>query len=848
MMQQYLTLKAGHPDALLFYRMGDFYELFYEDAEAGAKLLDLTLTTRGQSAGQPIKMAGIPVNALDRHLDELARAGTSVAICEQIGDPATAKGPVERQVVRIVTPGTLTDSALLPARGDRPLMALLLERGRAYAAWINVASGDFVCAVWPVAKVLAEIARINPAELLLREGDEEPEGLTATAIAVRRLNEAALAPASAMRRITEHFGTQDLGAFALPTEGLATLVIAVGAVLDYLQFTQKAALPHITTLRFERNDALLGLDAATRRNLEITTTLSGAESPTLFSCMDRTRSAMGARRLKHWLHHPSAQHAVSAARHAAIGWWLARGPRAMAAASDWLATIVDVERIVTRIAMGSARPRDLSGLATTLANLPVGQAHLQDDPFLPLYLQTLGAAMQAPDGVLAALQAIDDEPATTLKDGGVIRPGYSAQLDELRALKANAADFLLALEARERERTGIANLRVEYNKVHGFFIEVTQGQLARVPADYLRRQTLKNAERFITPELKAFEDKALAAGEKALALERSLYAELLAALAPFVASLKRVADALADLDAVLSLATAAQQLNWVAPDFVDEDCLLIEGGRHVVVEAQVERFIDNDVQLTRGRQVLVVTGPNMGGKSTYMRQVAQIVLLAHAGSFVPARKAVLGPIDQIFTRIGAADDLASGRSTFMVEMTEAAYILRHATARSLVLIDEIGRGTSTFDGLALADAILRDLAVRIRAYTLFSTHYFELTEVAASITQIANVHLSAAEHKGGIVFLHKVEPGPASRSYGLQVAALAGVPTDVVKQARKRLASLEAQAGARSGPDLFAHLDVAPDTVVTHPAVTMLAGIDPDRLAPREAMEWLYRLRETLND
>jgi DNA mismatch repair protein MutS len=847
MMQQYLGLKAEHPDQLLFYRMGDFYELFYDDAEQGAKLLDLTLTTRGQSAGAPIRMAGIPVHALERYLADLAKAGVSVAICEQIGDPATSKGPVERQVVRIVTPGTLTDSALLPARGERPLLALLNERGKVAAAWISLASGEFRVALWQESRLAAELARIQPAELLLREGDTLPDIQAIAPQATRRLGTAAIAATSARQRLCDHFGVKDLGAFGLP-EDEPLLIVVAAMVLGYLAFTQRAALPHIHTLQVERSDALLGLDAATRRNLEITQTLSGAEAPTLASCIDRTQSAMGARRLAHWLHHPQRDRRIPAARHAAIAWFLATGRGALEAISARFRAVVDVERIATRIALGSARPRDLSGLAETLARLPelAGAIRQLDTAGMaPLVTDAL-SALVVPDTLVLTLQAIDLEPAASLKDGGVIRPGHSPELDELRGLKSHAAEFLLALEASERERSGIANLRVEYNKVHGFFIEVTQSQLHKIPADYQRRQTLKNAERFITPPLKAFEDKALAAGDRALALEKHLYGEVLQTLRQEeLPTLKRLANALADLDTLIALAEIALDHNWCAPEFVDDEVIAIEGGRHAVVEAQVKNFIDNDVLLSRGRQLLVVTGPNMGGKSTYMRQTAQIVLLAHAGAFVPARRAVLGPIDQIFTRIGAADDLASGRSTFMVEMTETAYILRHATARSLVLIDEIGRGTSTFDGLALADAILRELAQKLRAFTLFSTHYFELTAIANTLPQVANVHLAATEHRGGIIFLHKVENGPASRSYGLQVAALAGVPQPVVQVARKRLQQLEARSASAREPDLFAELEEAEAVApLTHPALSQLAAIEPDQLTPREALDALYRLKQ----
>ena len=844
MMQQYLALKAGYPDMLLFYRMGDFYELFHADAERAAKLLDITLTTRGASAGQPIRMAGVPFHAVEQYLARLVKLGESVAICEQVGDPATSKGPVERKVVRVVTPGTLTDSALLAATRDSLLVAACVVERTAGLAWLSLASGRLRVAEVPASRLAAELERLQPAELLVPDDFDPP--VTRANAPVKRIESWQFDPSSAARELARQFGTADLSGYGV--EGLAAALGAAGALLSYARHTQQSALPHVTGLAVERESEFVQMDAHTRRNLEISETLSGAEFPTLASLLDRSATAMGSRRLRHWLHHPLRDTAVLARRHDGIEALVAvnsrvRHPDIARALSGWS----DVERIAARVALGSARPRDLAGLRDTLATLPALHA-LLGSARMPA-LDRLADPLAPADDLHADLDAaLREEPAAVVREGGVIADGFDRELDELRAIQSDCGSFLLEMEKRERERTGIANLRVEFNRVHGFFIEVTQGQLDKVPADYRRRQTMKNAERFITPELKAFEDKALAAGERALAREKELYEALLARLQGRLARLQEIAEAASELDALASLAAAAEALRLTRPAFTGEDLIEIAGGRHLVVESQVEDFIPNDASLSRSRQLLLITGPNMGGKSTYMRQVAQIALLAHCGAFVPASAATLGPIDRIFTRIGASDDLAGGRSTFMVEMTEAAAILNGATPRSLVLVDEIGRGTSTFDGLALAYAIARHLAERVRCYVLFATHYFELTQLAAELPNIANVHLDAVEHKDRIVFLHRLEPGPADKSYGIHVAHLAGIPKEVVRAARKHLAELETHlrpAGAQA--DLFAA--TAPAAAAgPHPVLEELAGIDPDALTPREAQEALYRLKSRLDD
>ncbi len=844
MMQQYLALKSQYPDMLLFYRMGDFYEMFHGDAERASRLLDITLTTRGQSAGQPIRMAGVPYHAVEQYLARLVKLGESVAICEQIGDPATSKGPVERKVTRIVTPGTLTDSALLAASRDSFLAAVNLAGPVAGIAWISLASGSLRITEVAPARLQAELERLDPAEILVGSDVELP---ARRGVAVKRVDPWQFDPAGAKRELARQFGTADLSGYGC--EGMDAALGAAGALIAYCAHTQQSALPHVTGLRVERESEYVLMDAPTRRNLEITETLAGAESPTLFSLLDRCATSMGSRRLRHWLHHPLRDTAPLRARHAVVeALSHPSSPLRHARLREILSGWSDVERIAARVALRSARPRDLSGLRETLATLPrlhetlaaSGQAGLDE------FARSLAPANE----VHALLEStLKDEPAALVREGGVIRDGCDAELDELRRIQEGCGSFLVEMEGRERARTGIANLRVEFNRVHGFFIEVTQGQLDKVPVEYKRRQTMKNAERFITPELKAFEDKALAAGERALAREKALYEALLTQLAAHLGRLQEIADAAARLDALCALAAAAEELRLARPEFTDEDRIDIAEGRHLVVESQVEHFIPNDTQLSRSRQLLLITGPNMGGKSTYMRQVAQIALLAYCGSFVPARSACLGPIDRIFTRIGASDDLAGGRSTFMVEMTEAASILNGASPRSLVLVDEIGRGTSTFDGLALAYAIARHLAESTRCYTLFATHYFELTQLASSLPNVANVHLDAVEHKDRIVFLHRLEGGPADRSYGIHVAHLAGIPKEVVRAARRHLAELERQLRPGSAqPDLFAA--AAPPAAREEPDALRQAldAIKPDELSPREALEALYRLKQARDE
>ena len=888
MMQQYLRIKAQHADTLLLYRMGDFYEVFHDDAKRAAQLLDITLTARGQSNGAPIPMAGIPYHALDGYLAKLIAHGEAVAICEQIGDPATAKGPVERKVVRIVTAGTLADAGLLPDKADRLLAAISVQhsartRSRvAGLAWINFATGDLRILECPLAAVERVLDRLRPAETLVA-GSDLDEHLRA--LPHTRCDADDFAPDTGRRLLCDHFDVADLAAFGVGDETFA--LGAAGALLKYLRRTQaldgdasetarRRTLAHVRSLAVERADRTISLDGATRRNLEISESLSPeaarsrSNAPTtLYQLLDVCATHMGSRLLRTWLHEPLRDREVPTRRALAVEALKVRDGASTRAEAlhRALSGTADVDRIATRIALRSARPRDLSGLRDALVRLDDLRRRLEAvsvdvratgiDGSSPSLVDTLIGDLATPSATLDLLtRSIAEVPAAMVRDGGVVATGHDAELDELRALSTDAGAFLVELESRERARTGIANLRVEYNRVHGFYIEVTHGQTDKVPDDYRRRQTTKNAERYITPELKRFEDKALSARERALAREKHLYEAVLDRLTDAIGELQRIARAIATLDVLCAFADRADAWQWVRPDLVVAPGLVIDGGRHPVVEAQcaerasADRFIANDCRLSPERRMLLVTGPNMGGKSTFMRQTALIVLLAYCGSFVPATRAVIGPIDAIFTRIGASDDLAGGRSTFMVEMTEAAAILNQATASSLVLMDEVGRGTSTFDGLALAWAIARRLIEHNRALTFFATHYFELTRLADEDPAVANVHLSAIEHGHNIVFLHAVQEGPASRSYGLQVARLAGVPQSVIRSAEKRLAALEEAArDAHPQRDLFA----APVVDTSHvgpgegvsaiEVVDALAALDPDRLAPRDALDALYRLK-----
>ncbi len=854
-MQQYLRIKAQHPETLLFYRMGDFYELFFDDARRAAALLDITLTSRGHSAGQPIPMAGVPVHSVEGYLAKLVRKGECVAVCEQLGDPAKSKGPVDRQVIRVVTPGTVTDEALLDERRDTLLAAVARDGEHFGLAWLDLAAGRFTVLQAQGAHALgAELERLKPAELLAAE-NASTEDLARTGMALRARPSWYFELASASRLLTDQLGTLDLKGFG--ADDLPLAICAAGALLQYVRDTQKSAVPHIRGLTVEERTDALVIDAPTRRNLEMDASLVGNADATLFAIIDHCVTTMGSRQLRRWLNRPVTDQAVLRTRYQAVAALIDR--RRFEEVRGKLRGIGDVERILARVALRTARPRDLTQLRVSLSALPHLRGLLASIDS-PLLQELLARTQDHDDAAELLCRAIASDPSNFVRDGDVIALGHDVHLDELRRIATHTDEFLLELERRERERSGIAGLRLGFNRVQGYFIEVTRRDAERVPKDYLRRQTVKSAERFITPELKSFEDKVLGARERGLARERELYEEVLTQLNERLGPMQRTAGALAELDAIACLAQRACELEWTRPQLVSEAVLHISAGRHPVVERFSDApFVPNDLALDASRRMLIITGPNMGGKSTYMRQAALIVILAHMGSFVPAERAVLGPLDRIFTRIGAGDDLAGGRSTFMVEMTEAANILHNASARSLILMDEIGRGTSTFDGLSLAWSMAHHIATRLKSFTLFATHYFELTALAAQVEGCANVHLDATEHGDGIVFLHAVREGPANRSYGLQVAQLAGVPREVIAQARRYLEALEAERDRNVAADgrgasspqtelpLFAPaVRAGSDDALVSELKAELDALDPDSLSPRAALEALYRLRELL--
>jgi len=862
MMRQYLKIKGEHPNELVFYRMGDFYELFYEDAKKAAELMDITLTARGQSGGSPIPMAGIPYHSAEGYIARLVRAGQSIAICEQIGDPATSKGPVERKVVRIVTPGTLSDDAFLEDRRDNLLVAIYSHREQFGFASLDISSGRFtVSELDDLESLQGELQRLRPAEILISEDfpyQDVLDGYTG----IRRQGPWLFESDTARRVITQQLQVRDLTGFGC--EDLTLAICAAGCLLQYAKETQRTALPHIRKLSRERREEAVILDATSRRNLEIDTNLMGGTQHTLAWVMDRTATAMGGRQLRRWLNRPLRDITVVEQRQQAVSALL--DGFHYEPVHDLLKSIGDIERILARVALRSARPRDLARLRDAFLSLPDLQKALT--PVNSHHVVRLATTISEYPELSDLLErAIIDNPPVVIRDGGVIREGFDEELDELRNISENAGQFLLDVETRERERTGISTLKVGYNRVHGYYIEITRAQSGQAPVDYIRRQTLKNAERFITPELKEFEDKALSAKSRSLAREKALYDEVLETVAAELAPLQDAAQALAELDVLSNFAERATSLRFNAPEFSDTPGFDIEEGRHPVVEQLLsDPYVPNDLLMDQQRRMLVITGPNMGGKSTYMRQAALIALLAYTGSYVPANRVVIGPLDRIFTRMGSSDDIAGGRSTFMVEMTETANILHNATEYSLVLMDEVGRGTSTFDGLSLAWATAEHLAKHIRCYTLFATHYFELTQLADDLEHAVNVHLTATEHDDTIVFLHNVHDGPASQSYGLQVAKLAGVPQDVIRNAKEQLSHLEGGAApARPAAD---HTAVAPAEPEKQPRTARvsepvmqadmfaslepskveecLADLDVDGLTPRDALNRLYELKELL--
>lgn len=838
MMQQFLKIKGDYPDMLVFYRMGDFYELFFDDAKRAAALLDITLTARGKTGGNAIPMAGVPYHAAEGYLAKLVRKGESVAICEQVGDPATSKGPVERKVMRVVTPGTLTDEALLSESRDNLVAALCRGDSSIGIAWLDLAGGRFRMTEVSGDDALAgELERLRPAEIIVDEetrgSDPEGSGIRFTGRPPWHFDHD-----SATRLLCSQFQTRDLTGFGADRFPLG--VAAAGALLQYVNDTQKTTLPHLNSLTVEISDDALIMDGPTRRNLELEQSLSGKDELTLAGVMDRCQSPMGSRLLKRWIQRPLRDAAVLRGRYQAIA---AIGTAGLIEPlQDLMHGIGDVERILSRVALRSARPRDLRQLQLTLSRLPELRAMLKpvESPLIHNLLKQVQDHSRQRD---ILQKAIVDNPPMLIRDGGVMAAGFDEELDDLRNIATNADQYLIDLEAREKARTGISTLKLGYNRVHGYYIEISKGQAGKAPDDYVRRQTLKSAERYITPELKEFEDKVLSARDRALTREKFLYESLLDTLGESLIDMQQTAAGLAELDVLVSFAERAETLNLTQPEIVDEPCVEIRGGRHLVVEQVIdEPFVANDLILNAGQKLLVITGPNMGGKSTYMRQAALITILAHIGSYVPADSVRIGPVDRIFTRIGASDDLAGGRSTFMVEMTETATILNNATDKSLVLMDEIGRGTSTFDGLSLAWAAAHHMGENVRAFTLFATHYFELTALAGELPDCRNVHLDATDHRGQLVFLHAVKPGPANQSYGLQVAALAGVPAPVIRRAKKYLATLEAQKTSehpQSQLPLSAPVEVPDDELAE-----ALQELNPDEMSPRQALDALYRLKK----
>ena len=841
MMRQFLAIKEAHPDELLFYRMGDFYELFYRDAEIAAPVLDITLTSRGKSAGEPIPMAGVPYHAAESYIAKLVRAGFSVAIAEQIGDPNESKGPVERRVVRVVTPGTLTDESLLDASGDALIVSVFRHQLRAGIAWMDLSSGRFlVTEVEGDEALSAELQRLSPAELLLPEDASIPA--LADQVAIRRLAAWQFDEDSARTQLNQHFQTRDLSGFGCDELSLA--IVAAGCLLDYVKDTQRNELPHLISIRHERQSDSVILDAATRRNLEIDLNLHGGEDNTLFSVYNSTVTAMGTRHLKRWLHRPVRVRSVLEDRLDAVS-CLAQN-YAFETTRQALKPISDLERILARVALRSSRPRDLTRLRDSLWALPALIAATPQDTNL---LQTLQRDVgQYPELCELLSRALVKSPPVVIRDGGVLAGGYDEELDELRGISENAGEYLVDIERREREATGLPTLKVGYNRVHGYYIEISRQQSDKAPDTYQRRQTLKNVERFITPELKQFEDRALSSRSRALAREKFLYEALVERIAEDLVPLQTTSRAICDLDVLACFAERADALSLSRPSFSAEARLDISNGRHPVVEQVSDKpFIANNTLLNEQRRMLLITGPNMGGKSTYMRQNALIVLLAHCGAFVPADSVGLSLVDRIFTRIGSSDDLASGLSTFMVEMTETANILHNATEKSLVLMDEVGRGTSTFDGLSIAWASAVALAERVRALTFFATHYFELTALPDDHASMANVHLDATEHEDHVVFMHHIQEGPANRSFGLEVAKLAGVPTGVLIHARQKLGELESQQMVERPPAIGGQKDLFSTPTVNSPVLDVLSDIDPDQLSPKEALDALYALKTLLD-
>lgn len=860
MMQQYLNLKVQHPHALMFYRMGDFYELFFDDAKKAAKILGITLTHRGKTNGDPIPMAGVPYHAAEGYLARLVKKGETVVICEQVGE-VTGKAPVERAVVRIITPGTLTDDALLTAHQSSNLLALCVQQNQMGIALLDLSAGIFKVQQqeYKPETLPLELARLMPSEILIDEDLVDTQIIES----IKKQIECPITKRpnvdfnlnNAQKTLCDQFAVSTLSGFGIDHLPLAKA--AAASLIHYAKETQKTALPHILSIKLEQSTDFIALDPVTRRNLEIIDPLF-EHGTSLFSLINDTQTAMGGRLLSRTLMQPLRDTAVLDARLDAIE-ILIKGYHESPVRLV-LKDIGDIERVLSRVALGSARPRDLVQLRQACAQIPLLRHALQPILTAPQtsLIQQLNEELGDFNGLHQHLMsAIVEHPPVLLRDGNVIAEGFDLELDELRQIRDHAGQFLIDLEIQEREATGINTLKIGYNRVSGYYIELSRAQAEQAPEHYIRRQTLKNAERYITPELKAFEDKVLSSESRALAREKMLFEMLLEQLRDDIANLQMMSSAIAQIDLLANFAHQARLNHWNRPEYSPEIGVNIIAGRHPVVESLSKTpFTPNDTHLDFNHRMAIITGPNMGGKSTFMRQTALISLLAYCGSFVPAKSAQLGPIDRIFTRIGSADDLSSGKSTFMVEMTETSQILHHATNQSLVLMDEVGRGTSTYDGLSLAWACVLDLTKRIKCLCLFATHYFELTELAQE-NAIDNYHVTAKELNGNLILLHKVQKGPASQSHGLQVAKLAGIPESVIKDAQKRLKILEKQQQQHNSSvqnDLFSDMNTEPDVIEKvveiekpSPALDALAHLDVDNLTPREALAQLYQLKELLN-
>ncbi|UCC98056.1 MAG: DNA mismatch repair protein MutS [Phycisphaerales bacterium] len=861
-MKQFHRFKQKHPDCILFFRMGDFYETFYEDAKTCSKVLGLTLTSRSK-ADNPIPLAGVPYHAVEGYLKKMLQAGYRVAVCEQVEDPKTAKGVVKRDVVRIVTPGTLTDDILLEAKEDNFLCAVGLgTRSLAVLSWVDISTGHFFVQELPEEKLLDELLRLSPAECLLadRRGELFEAETRKLIVDIKQLTSAIITerpswyfdPYQARQRLLKHFGTATLEGFGIGDNDEA-LIPPAGAIIEYLNETQKTTLGHIRSLRKINRESFLQIDPASLRSLEILRTIrTESRKGSLLDCLDETITGMGARKFRSWLCMPLYDLDAIGRRQDAVE-EISSADAQLAEVRRILANIFDTERIAARISTFRAGPRDLVALAGTLRQIPLLREILQH--FQGEALADLAGQCDSMDELADLLEvAIEPEPPTHLRDGGVIRKGFSQELDRLRSISRDGQSWLRKYQKQQAERTGIANLRIGYNKVFGYYIEISHSSADRVPADYVRKQTIKNAERYITDELKEYETQALSAEEKALELEQKLFDQLRRQCAQYVSRLQALAETVAQCDCLTALAYMARRRNYVRPRMTNGGELVIQEGKHPVLAQMLGAdFVPNDVELGDGAgDIVVITGPNMSGKSTYIRQVALLVLMAQTGSFIPAKSARIGLVDRIFTRVGASDELVRGQSTFMVEMTETANIINNATEKSLVILDEVGRGTSTYDGLSLAWAITEHIAGNAKCRTLFATHYHELTELAELFANVKNCNVAVREWMDEVVFLHKILPGGTDKSYGLHVAKLAGIPKTILDRSKEILEELESTFQKEAAGEHFSrHKTKEPDAdtlfVQKHKSVLeKLGSTDVNNLTPIEAINLLNEIKNEI--